>query len=101
MAAAEDIEEQARNHADAGRAEAPMPAVVFAQRAADEGRQKPADIDADIIDIIGPGGARIARLVEIAVLGRDEVGRGSVTAAVSRDCVVLVDDTLLNTKSLV
>src|SRR3546814_9738186 len=71
MAAAEDIEEQARNHADAGRAEAPMPAVEFAQRAADEGRQKPADIDADIIDIIGPGVARIARLVKIADLGRD------------------------------
>src|SRR3546814_18547798 len=30
-----------------------------------------ADIDADIIDIIGPGVARIARLVKIADLGRD------------------------------
>src|SRR3546814_13672296 len=71
MAAAEDIEEQARNHADAGRAEAPMPAVEFAQRAADEGRPKPADIDAEIIDIKGPGVARIRRLEKNPDLGRD------------------------------
>src|SRR3546814_20249344 len=47
VGAAEDIDQQPRHHADSGRAEAPVPAIEFAQRAADERRQQSADVDAD------------------------------------------------------
>ena len=36
IAAAPDVDHQARHHADAGGAEAPVPAVEFAERAADQ-----------------------------------------------------------------
>ncbi len=57
-------------HADAGGAEAVVPADPLAKRAADERRQKCPDIDAHIEDRIGAVAPRIARRVEFADLAR-------------------------------
>ena len=66
-----EIDAQPDAHADAGGGEAVVPADFLAERAANERRQKRADIDADIEDGIGAVAARIARRVEPADLGRD------------------------------
>ncbi len=58
-------------HADAGGGEAVVPADFFARSAANQRRQKRADIDADIEDGISAVAARIAGRVKPADLGRD------------------------------
>ena len=58
-------------HADAGGGEAVVPADFLAERAADQRRQKRADIDADIENGISAVAARIARRIKPANLGRD------------------------------
>ena len=66
-----EIEQQTGHHADARGAEAPVPAEGFAQRSADQRREKSADVHADVVDVVGAARARIAGLVQIAIwLGR-------------------------------
>ena len=66
-----EIDRQPERHADAGRAEAVVPAELLAERAADQRRQERAEVDADIEDREGAVAARIAGRIERADLGRD------------------------------
>src|SRR6516165_3691220 len=66
-----EVDAQPDHHADAGGGKAVVPADAFAERAADERRQKRAEIDADIEDRIGAVAARIARRVKATDLRRD------------------------------
>src|SRR3546814_10016726 len=61
---AREIDGEADQHADAGGAEAVMPAINFAKRADDQRRGDHAGVDAEIEDLEGVGAA--------VVLGRSE-----------------------------
>ena len=65
-----EIDRETDHHADAGGAEAVVPADLLAERAADERREERAEIDADIEDRIGAVAAVIAGRVESADLRR-------------------------------
>ena len=65
--AAEHVNHQSREHADTRGAKTPMPAIELAERAADQRRQKPADVDADIVDVVGAPAA--------GILGADKANR--------------------------
>ena len=67
----EEIDDEPDGHADAGGAEAVVPAGDFAERAGDQRGEECAEIDADIEDRIGAVAARIAGRVERADLRRD------------------------------
>jgi hypothetical protein len=66
-----EVNAEPDQHADAGGAEAVMPAGAFAEAAADERRQKRTEIDADIEDRVGAVAPAVARRIEAADLGRD------------------------------
>src|SRR3569623_409619 len=64
------IGHQTHDHADAGKAEAIMPAIDLADRTAQQRREKAADVDADIINIVRPGGPGVAGGIEVVDLAR-------------------------------
>ena len=74
----EQIDDEADGHADAGGGKAVVPAEFLAERAADQRRQKRAEIDADIEDREGAVAAAVAGRVEPADLGRDVRLEGAV-----------------------
>ena len=74
-----EINGEADQHTDAGGGKAVMPSRLFAQRTADQRRQKRTDIDADIEDREGAVAAVVTRRIEAADLGRD-VGLERATA---------------------
>ena len=82
IALAPKIERETGDHADARGAEAPVPAEDFAQRSADQQREKAADVHADVVDVVGAARARISALVEIADLARQA---GQEQAIADRD----------------
>src|SRR4029453_397468 len=58
-----EIDQQPNHHADAGSAEAVVPADLLAERAADERGQERPEIDPDIEDRVGAVTPRIAVLI--------------------------------------
>src|SRR5437667_7378685 len=55
-----EINRQANQHADSGRAEAPVPAVNFTKRASDERRDDDTGVDKDVVDLEGVGATIVA-----------------------------------------
>src|SRR3546814_8486258 len=68
---AREIDGEADQHADAGGAEAVMPAINVAKRADDQRRGDHAGVDAEIEDLEGVGAAVVLGAVERADLARD------------------------------
>src|SRR5438552_16055945 len=66
--AAGEINRQANQHADSGRAEAPVPAVNFTKRASDEWGDDDTGVNEDVVDLEGVGAAIVARRIERADL---------------------------------
>ena len=60
-----EIDRELDQHADAGGGEAVMPAVLLAQRAADQRREERAEIDPDIEDREGAVAPRVAGRIEL------------------------------------
>ena len=59
-----EVDAGGEEHADAGRGEAVMPAIDFAERSDDERRGDDARIDAEVENLEGVGAAEIVGFVE-------------------------------------
>ena len=74
----EEINDEAKGHADAGSGKAIVPAELFAERAANQRGEECAEIDADIENRKGAVAAAVAWRIKRADLGRDVRLEGAV-----------------------
>src|SRR3546814_6187353 len=70
VAPAGEVDDQPEEHAHARRAETVVPAVELAERAAHQRREQAADVQADVVDVVGAAAARIIGGVEVVDLAR-------------------------------
>ena len=91
----EEVEAEAREHADAGGAEAVVPAEPLAERAADERGEERAEVDPHVEDREGAVPPRIARRVEASDLCRDVGLEGAVAEIRKRSAGKKSDSTAM------